>query len=447
MDARFWEEFPMLRRVLWIVAAIVGCIAIAFTSFVLWQPPPPPRPDVEPPQTIAATVPAPEPPAPPATPPTPHANTILALPKMDDAAAAATLAPTLISLDLERSDVETAFMAFSDAAKIPVTVPRGRPFNGDPPLITMHMQNQPLMEAILQIESQGFLTVVMPQPAAPAGEPLRAQFSMRRALPGLWSITGPFAFAISTINHIVTLDRQGQPAPRAGGGTGDSLEMQISMRCEPKLHILRYPMQLELSEAVDERGHSLIPAPNTPGNRPNTFNNTNFPLRATLAYPPQDAGRRIKTLRGTAIYTLQLATTTIAIDDPLHAPPAEKTINGFTASFGKFTWDTTNQSLDMTATYRRAAFTGDWTVTAQGLAGIKPRITQSTGRQALDASNASVSGDTVQAQYHIHFIKEVVNGAVVSLPGEPSVQTVSLDIPVGMVQVAVPVEFKDIPLP
>jgi hypothetical protein len=443
----------MDRRILWIVAGALGCVTIAVSSYFLFEPAAPP--EVGQTGEEATTQTTPEMPG-PITPPVAKANTILSMPKLEDAAVAAALTPTLISLDCEQESAEVALQALSEAAQIQFTMPRGRGPNGVPQ-VSLHLQNQPVAEAMLQLEMQG-ITLQMPQPNAPAGQgqAISVQYLAdtpwrQNRQPGLWSITGPFAFILTSINHTVPLDRQGRGMPAVAGrgylsDSSEQLMMQITMRPEPKLNVLRFPMEIDVTEAVDEKGHSLVLPPATMANRTNYVNNVNFPLRAYLAYPPQDPGRTIKTFRGTVTYTVQLDSIPVTIDDPMTTLPSDKTVNGVTAHIEKGVWNEGSRTLDMTVTFKRGTFAGDWKVGTQGLAGIRPRIVVADDRMTSVNCNSSVSGDTVKARYNFGLPAVSRNGR--ALPaGLPAIQSISFDFPTGTGQVVVPVEFHDLPLP
>jgi hypothetical protein len=313
----------MRNKAIWIAATAVGCAIICGVSYLLFRPSDSSGSGKDNGETWsnagaaegAGATGLPGGPVVPLNPALPHANTILAMPKVEDAAAAAALAPTLLNFDCEGETVEAALAAFAEASKLNIRLPTGRGMNTEPLALSLHLRNQPLMEGVLELEAQG-LNIQMPAANTAAGQAITAQYQMiRRTLPGVWSITGPFTFILTGINHMVALDSQGKPgAGFVGRGAptlenGDTLTMQITMRTEPKVHVLRYPMELDITEAVDEKGHSLVTAPATgPLRTARSPSNVNFPLRANLTYPATDAGRKIKTFRGTATYTIQLNT-------------------------------------------------------------------------------------------------------------------------------------------
>jgi hypothetical protein len=375
-----------------------------------------------------------------------HANTILTLPPPSDPLVTDALRATLVTVNLNRADMLTALLAIGEAAHIPTTVPRGRANTEE---INIHLSEQPLLEALLQLESQSRLKTTWTR--APDAEPtLTGQYSMNHSLPGVWSLSGPFAFAITRIDHRYALDRDGKAVPGAGGGVmgqgiKDAVMMELEMRFEPHLTILQYPRMLEISEAVDDHDNSLLPPGRPPANL-NQPTTVNFPLRVYLAYPPENAARRIALLRGKATYTLQLAATTVEFADPLNVAPADKSLNGIAAAFDKFTWNETSQQFEMTATYRKGEFKGDWRLATQGLMAVKPRVAASGNRYFFPQASGSVSADTLSVHYVIRQGLVLKNGGEVP-PGMPELPAIALDLPMGAAQIDIPIEFRDLPLP
>jgi hypothetical protein len=352
-------------------------------------------------------------------------------------------------VDCEKVSLETMLQAFSDASKMSINPPPGmrpRIATVAPELFSLHLQDKPLLEGLLQMESQG-LSFNRPAAGMPQDQPRSVEYDIHRTVPGVWSITGPFAFIITEISHTVMLDREGKPGSEwAGRGrpltdqAGDTMQMQLEAYFEPKLKILRYPGELALVEVVDELGHSLIPAANAPVRTVNRVSNYLSPLRTTLAYP-QDAGRVIKTLRGTAKYALQLDSIPVQIDDPMNTLPVEKTINGVTMAIGPGKW-INDQTLSLTVTYKRGNFAGDWAAQTQTFTGIKPQVATADKRTTVVSTTAlSVNGDKTEVSYSL------LMPASPMQPGKPAINAITFDIPTGMMEVAVPVEFHDLPLP
>ncbi len=408
---------------------------------------------------------------PPSDPALTHANTIVALP--DDFP----LDFTNVTIDAEGVDPVAALQSVMQAGGYNIQPPR-TPGNVNMPPINLHLKDQPFLEAVLQIGAQSPLNVNL-NPRT--GDPT-VTYTINHAIPGIWCVTGPFAFSITTMEHIVNL---GDNSPAAGnpgragiilpargnfgpvigvaGGPRDNSDfvtMQITALTEPAVRVLRHPQSVTLQEATDDHGNSLIPTGPTPG--PSGFSTTAFPLRVTLAYPAENPGRLIHHFHATASYIVQNKFQTVSFQNPQTSLPATKTINGMSVSFGSLVWNKSPSNgaaanLSITINFSKGDFDGDWAGISDSLAGVLPRAIIVGGGANNPQFNPINYGnqnprpgaapDTVTATITIPVVPHVENGVLIQATEAPTITGITFDIPTSVTRVDVPMEFKDIPLP
>jgi hypothetical protein len=242
------------------------------------------------------------------------------------------------------------------------------------------------------------------------------------------------------------LGRDGKPAPLMAGTTGESFNLAITCLAEPKLHALQFPGRLDITEAVDESGHSLIRPATGPGIRQMQALSPAMNVSVLLAYPPE-AGHTIKHFAATGQFVVLSKSEHVSIDKPLKQDDVEKQVAGMTVTIGKPTWTPQNSLISWMVTYQRGDMDPDaWAAVSKVFSTVRPVAQGDPDLQFL-AGGSSIQapvGDRATATYRI-MVTTRTGGA--RLTQEPAVDTMSMDIPTEVQQVTVPVEFHDLPLP
>ena len=278
---------------------------------------------------------------------------------------------TLVTVDIDTMSIPEAVAQLAAAAGLSGTLPANPPsFIIQQNPISIHLKDQPLKEAILQLQTQAQVALTV------TSDGIKATYPSRKMLPGRWSHSGPFTFLLQTIRRQIILNRDGQPIPQDARlhGSGDFATIEIKMEVEPRIRILTYPRALELVEATDNHGNSLIP-PQPPNL--GTPSNDHFPMRVILDYPKNNPGRRITTLRGIAHYAVDFGSEPLVVKDPTNATPVTTPFGGLSVTLEKPRWTQSSQSMEMVVTFRRGDYKGDWKNLAKGISGIKPKLESS----------------------------------------------------------------------
>jgi hypothetical protein len=336
------------------------------------------------------------------------------------------LAPTLIDLKLTNVAPKDALDALAKATKWSFTVDPPGYFLQDLPPVTMDLEKQPAMEALLEYCNQTGLLLY-----AVSGTNVTLRENVSSESVGTWCVAGPFAFVICQISHEVPL------------GTGQSypLEMRMVALAEPGRQVLAFPSAFDIKELTDERGHSLVPADvqrRGGGFSEHQIRGYSKSITQLLAYP-EDAGRRIKTFSATAAFSLQTSSEAIKIDKPLESAGVTKKAGDVEVTVGKITTDNSFYRVPITIN-RGDASEGDWNNMQKVFNSCQPRLLDADGKELnmLNGQAQAVPGDSLSGEWL--FLKG--SGANVRVP-----MKFVFDVPTAVQSVSIPLYFEDLPLP
>jgi hypothetical protein len=242
------------------------------------------------------------------------------------------------------------------------------------------------------------------------------------------SENGPFLFALQSLDRLHRSDL-------ITGETTRQVNVRLIFFTEPKLRVLKVAQQANVSDAVDELGNKLSPAPN-PGAQA-MGGPWGWWLTARIALP-ENVGERIARLRGFAKLTVQTRSEVIEIPDISTAENVERTVAGHKLVVKKVGSRGETYTVTMTIT-RDPKKPGGW-----------GDINLSSTFRLVDANGVSLSrrnyggganlGD--YTELNLMFGRDDWNGEGAGAPAK-----LIWEVPTETSEVEAPFEFVDVPLP
>jgi hypothetical protein len=173
---------------------------------------------------------------------------------------APTTAPTLVTVHLTKASLRQALVAVANAARIKVSItpPGWLDGESDQPPIDLNADAQPLMEVVNELCGKSATViyppntgrwwgeVVAPDPSTPV---LHLEHQQAEESLGPWVISGPFSFEVQQIFHGASLDPTVNPT---------MAQVTLKVTQEPSVIVLGQAQQPTVTEAVDDKGHSLV---------------------------------------------------------------------------------------------------------------------------------------------------------------------------------------------
>jgi hypothetical protein len=246
--------------------------------------------------------------------------------------------PTLVRLNFEQKTLADVVKSLSEQSHIPLSLQPENPLWHQKTITLKETHPVAFWEAVdrfCQVAGLSISPVVsMPgQPGRPAGLSFMAGAGWS---PGHKCDSGPFRIHITSINYqkSYNLAQQGvfagampgqQPLGIGSLPANEEFSFQLQVAAEPRLMVSQRG-QLQLTEAVDDKGNSLLPAPTTANLMARngsyngfgvSFGTQTFQLRGNLKRP-ESPGGKIKWLKGKIPVTVSARK-----DDPLEITLAD----------------------------------------------------------------------------------------------------------------------------
>jgi hypothetical protein len=373
-----------------------------------------------------------------------HANTLVANPFPDHPE----LTPTLVSLNLLHADVSTALNALAAAAHCTCTIGKPPP-NGWPATVDLVVKDDPVLDAMLQIQSQAGVYIFVEK-----NSHLRVQYPLHPLSPGAWCVSGPFAFVVSNISRTVSLDAVGHPYVIKPNIIADPIDVGMSTLVEPKILVKQLPSHLDYIQIDDENGNSLIP-PNIIFNGPGTRLPGWFEISADyqLSYPATNPGKTIKRFSATSHNIVQLKSEQVTINDPT-AATRQKDLTSINVTFSQPVWDPQWKQFTLDIVYDAEKITdANWKALVKELPLLTPTVQGDPAvrfqvQHIEPPLNSSAPATAPAGQFTVSYeiIVSPGKGQNVDFTIAPAISSITIDVPT-IAEVNVPVEFHDLPLP
>lgn len=310
------------------------------------------------------------------------------------------------------------------------------------PLLTApdHLfQQESFPTVTVDVEHQPFWAVV-PRICQQLGVDFRrAQGGMRlmrsggMQTDGISRIDGPFLVVATQVSFSRTRSFAAKAEQTQFG-------IQIVVYPEPKLNVLRGSGTIQIEQAVDSNGNSLLPEGAAAVNRVwgGFMGFGGWSLYAPLNYP-KNIGARIARFKGATVFVIQVESQSIEIPDLANLQPTTRFIYNMPVSFEGFKKEGDVWRLHLRV--NQPNFGGsEWQQFMEGVQN-RLRILDSAGN-ALDRRGMSTSSNNAAMDMSLDFVRS--NGVT----GQPSSDPVRLvwEVPTKTRELTVPIEFKDLPL-
>ena len=245
-------------------------------------------------------------------------------------------------------------------------------------------------------------------------------------------ISGPFLVVCGYINRSHSIDLNQAKNVRR------SCTVQFLIYPEPKMRVLQGTHTVRIDEAVDEKGNTLA----IPGLPPDMgFNTNTWPWNMSASLMPQvNTGKEIARLRGAGRFIIQTRSEQAEIGDIQNARGVTKMVAG-----KKFTLKEVrkqgNQYVAMITLFRAGWTPNEWNYMMYPQQTF--RMVDARGVPLMRLGNGSSGGGVDQMDIDIQFQRQNWNGT--ENAGEPV--KLLWEVPVETKEIAVPFEFRDLPLP
>jgi len=245
-------------------------------------------------------------------------------------------------------------------------------------------------------------------------------------------ISGPFLVGCGYINRSQSIDLNQAKNVRR------NCTVQFMIYPEPKMRVLQGTHTVRIEEAVDEKGNSLA----IPGLPPDmAFNPNTWPWNMSASLMPQvNTGKEIAQLRGSGRFIIQTRAEQAEIGDIQNARAVTKVVAG-----RRFTLKEVrrqgNQYVAMLTLYRAGWTPNEWNYMMYPQQTF--RMVDARGVPLMRLGNGNSGGGVDQMDIDIQFQRQNWNGT--ENAGEPV--KLLWEVPVETKEIAVPFEFRDLPLP
>jgi len=252
------------------------------------------------------------------------------------------------------------------------------------------------------------------------------------------AVSGPFMVVAQRVHRAQTIDLAN------GGGTQNEFHVQFMGFAEPKLRLLQAGSELQLDEATDDNGNSLIltNAPAHNGYASGINGAWNFTAR--IRYPEQNPGRKIARLKGRLPVILQTGYESIDIEDPLSQKNVVKNLGGM-----KFVMKELLRNNDRFTLKLAIHVNPEMHARLQGILNNNGnnadlRLIDDTGQTYFAQSRGTNNVNNV-FDVTIDFVSDPYRRSNRKTPGQPVKLTIR--VPTETKNVSIPVEFNDLPIP
>lgn len=215
--------------------------------------------------------------------------------------------------------------------------------------------------------------------------------------------------------------------------------MQVAVYPEPKLNVLRGSGTIQIDQAVDDRGNSLVPeAPSVRNMWGGFMGYGGINLFAPLHYP-KNIGKRMTRFRGTTAFVIQVESQTLDMRDLAGFRPVTRIIYNMPVEFQEFKRNGDAWQLRLHINQPNYG-SADWQQLMEGVQN-RLQILDSQGTP-LDRRGMSTGSSNGTIDMTLDFARS--NGPNGQLCGDPA--RLLWEVPTKTRQLTVPIEFDNLPL-
>ncbi len=355
-----------------------------------------------------------------------------------------TAEPTLVSLHFKNAPMSMVIPELARQSGMEIHVwPPGN-FGQNQKTVTIDVDRQPFWEVVRQACAQSGWG---PERYGGGGNrltlsPNGGNWGKRPAV-----MQGQFMVLAANVQRHETLDFGDPQNPSR------QYSIYVQVCADPKMRIIRANQNMEVSQAADEKGNSLVvKQTGYMGYHSGNQNPWFWELQAPLQLSP-DIGKRLVEFKGVAKFSVQTKTDRWEFGDPLKIKNQEKKIadDSVTLTILSVGRNAQNQNsvevrlaisvkskarLNLFARSDERHPLTEYSVLAQSI-----KLLDARGRAFQNHGGGGGGGGT-KWEYSFNFAQRDDQGQALGDPAK-----LIWDVPVEIKEVAVPVEFKDLPLP
>jgi hypothetical protein len=245
-------------------------------------------------------------------------------------------------------------------------------------------------------------------------------------------ISGPFMIVANRIDRSNSVDLA------SPNNVQHAFSISLSAFAEPKVKVLGSSYNVNVDQAVDDKGNSLVATDNVMNGMSNG-QQWMWNLNARLNYP-ENAGKTIKVVKGSVKFVVQTKSETLDIPDVLTAKNVTKTVANCRVMLKEVKKNGEQYDVQMTI-YRDGMNQQEW----NGLQypGYAVKLVDKDGK-SLSAQGWGGGGGPNELNYNWNFTRNSWGGDD-GKAGEPA--RLVWEIPTETRETTVSFEFKDLPLP
>lgn len=342
----------------------------------------------------------------------------------------ASIGATMITMRLENATPAQIVAELSKQAGIPIKYHGNEQMggaNGPKNALSINIEHQPLWAAVREVCKVTGLNIT------PRGNSHVLALGLGGTdLSGPTVFDGPFMVVAQSINTSSNVQLS-QP-----GNINRNASIQFIFFGEPKLRIAQHPYAVQLTECVDDAGHSLVPQAMVVYQQYNYDDQIQWQASSQIIMPAPEA-KKIARLKGLVKLEAAVKIETIEIPDILSARNVTKSAGGQTLIVKDVTTDPGGDNVTVNVTILMPPSRGNaGYALAQSI-----RLLDAKG-QALQSGGASSGGSLTRIESKITFSKRTFDEGEKRV-GDP----VKLVLPIVIETrpVECNFEFKDLPLP
>ncbi|HYE19088.1 MAG TPA: hypothetical protein VEA69_11625, partial [Tepidisphaeraceae bacterium] len=249
-------------------------------------------------------------------------------------------------------------------------------------------------------------------------------------------VSGPFLVVANRIQRTNSVEF----------ATPDNVQRECTLTltalAEPKVRVVQSSYNVNVREAVDENGNSLV-ADGQASYGMSSGQQWMWNLQARLAYPDKNPGQRLVRFRGSMKFLVQLDSEVFEVTDVMTAKPVERRIANRRIAFKQAKKQNENQYEVQVTLHRDGMPQAEWGAMSSSAHGVK--LLDKDGR-ALSSNGWGTSSDGQKLEFNWTFGRQQhFGGGDGGKPGEP--YRLTWEIPTETREMEVPFEFKDLRLP
>jgi len=344
----------------------------------------------------------------------------------------AIIGPSRVTIDCQDMPLEQVVAEINRQVRgSPISYPRENWNNTPGPTVTLHVRRQPLWAVLRSIcEQTGTLDI------SPGDNGIRLSLGCGALTRAPAAVSGPLLIVASRITHQKSVEFT------QGAQRSSDFAVHFTALAEPKLKIMPGAASVRLTEAVDDRGNSLLP----PGSIDETYGGGSpfWSFQTRLRFP-DNPGTQISSIAGQLTFNAASRFESIELTDLANARNAQSDIGHFRFIVRQVTQTNDNRFEVAVAAVAPPGEPEEFNRLQQLLYSAELRLLDTEGRSIMRSAGPNFTpserGNTIEMT--TLFDRNLSDGRPAAGPAHKLVW----QIPVESKPLTVPFELKNLPLP